>query len=26
MLDSKWANQVKSRAVKLANAMHNGEF
>ena len=26
MLDSRWANQVKSRAVKLANAMHNGEF
>ena len=26
MLDSKWANQVKSRATKLANAMHNGEF
>ena len=26
MLDSRWANQVKSRAVKLANAMHNGDF
>ena len=26
MLDSRWANQVKSRAVKLANARHNGEF
>jgi lysozyme len=26
MLDSRWAVQVKSRAVKLANAMHNGEF
>ena len=26
MLDSRWANQVKSRAVKLSNAMHNGEF
>jgi len=26
MLDSRWANQVKSHAVKLANAMHNGEF
>ena len=26
MLDSRWANQVKSRAIKLANAMHNGEF
>ena len=26
MLDSRWAIQVKSRAVKLANAMHNGEF
>ncbi len=26
MLDSRWANQVKSRSVKLANAMHNGEF
>jgi len=26
MLDSRWANQVKSRAVKLANAMHNGAF
>ena len=26
MLDSRWANQVKSRATKLANAMHNGEF
>jgi lysozyme len=26
MLDSRWANQVKLRSVKLANAMHNGEF
>ena len=26
MLDSRWANQVKSRSVKLANAMHNGSF
>ena len=26
MLDSRWANQVKSRAVKLSNAMYNGEF
>ena len=26
MLDSRWANQVKGRATKLANAMHNGEF
>ena len=26
MLDSRWAIQVKSRATKLANAMHNGEF
>ena len=26
MLDSRWAIQVKSRAVKLSNAMHNGEF
>ena len=26
MLDSRWARQVKSRATKLANAMHNGEF
>ena len=26
MLDSRWAIQVKSRAVKLANAMHNGAF
>ena len=26
MLDSRWAVQVKSRAVKLSNAMHNGEF
>ena len=26
MLDSRWANQVKLRAVKLANAMHNGAF
>ena len=26
MLDSRWAIQVKSRSVKLSNAMHNGEF
>ena len=26
MLDSRWARQVKGRATKLANAMHNGEF
>jgi len=26
MLDSRWAVQVKGRATKLANAMHNGEF
>ena len=26
MLDSRWATQVKGRAIKLANAMHNGEF
>jgi lysozyme len=26
MLDSRWANQVKSRSTKLANAMHNGAF
>ena len=26
MLDSRWANQVKSRSVKLAHAMHHGEF
>tara|TARA_S200002703_G_C3585712_1_gene179905 strand:- start:284 stop:463 length:180 start_codon:yes stop_codon:yes gene_type:complete len=26
MLDSRWASQVKSRAIKVANAMHNGEF
>ena len=26
MLDSRWAKQVKGRANKLANAMHNGEF
>jgi lysozyme len=26
MLDSRWASQVKGRATKLANAMHNGEF
>ena len=26
MLNSRWANQVKGRATKLANAMHNGEF
>jgi lysozyme len=26
MLDSRWATQVKGRATKLANAMHNGEF
>ena len=25
-LDSRWANQVKSRATKLAHAMHHGEF
>ena len=25
MLDSRWANQVKSRSVKLANMMHVGE-
>ena len=25
MLDSKWANQVKSRSHKLANMMHHGE-
>ena len=25
MLDSRWANQVKSRSVKLANMMHTGE-
>jgi lysozyme len=24
MLDSRWANQVKSRSVKLANMMHTG--
>jgi lysozyme len=24
--DSRWAKQVKGRATKLANAMHNGEF
>ena len=26
MLDSRWAKQVKGRATKSANAMHNGEF
>jgi len=26
MLESRWATQVKGRATKLANAMHNGEF
>jgi len=26
MLDSRWANQVKLRSIKLANAMHNGAF
>ena len=26
MLASRWANQVKSRATKLAHAMHHGEF
>ena len=26
MLDSRWANQEKSRATKLAHAMHHGEF
>ena len=26
MLDSRWAKQVKSRAVKLSDAMKNGEF
>jgi lysozyme len=26
MLDSRWANQVKSRATKLAHAMHHGEI
>ena len=26
MLDSRWANQVKSRAVRLAHAMHTGEI
>jgi lysozyme len=26
MLDSRWANQVKSRSTKLAHAMHYGEF
>ena len=25
MMDSRWATQVKSRADKLANMMHNGE-
>jgi|TARA_E500000318_G_scaffold7976_1_gene7335 lysozyme len=25
MLDSRWATQVKSRSVKLANMMHKGE-
>ena len=26
MLDSRWANQVKSRSTKLAHAMHTGEM
>jgi len=26
MLDSRWANQVKSRSTKLAHAMHHGEM
>jgi lysozyme len=26
MLDSRWANQVKSRAIRLAHAMHTGEI
>ena len=26
MLDSRWANQVKSRSTNLAHAMHHGEF
>ena len=26
MLDSRWANQVKLRATKLAHAMHHGEM
>ena len=26
MLDSRWANQVKSRSTKHAHAMHHGEF
>ena len=26
MLDSRWANQVKSRSTKLAHAMHTGEI
>ena len=26
MLDSRWANQVKSRSTKLAHAMHHGAF
>jgi lysozyme len=26
MLDSRWANQVKSRATRLAHAMHTGEI
>ena len=26
MLDSRWASQVKSRSIKLAHAMHHGEF
>jgi lysozyme len=26
MLDSRWANQVKSRSTKLAHAMYSGEM
>ena len=26
MLDSRWANQVKSRSTKIAHAMHTGEI